>query len=93
MDDDDTSRRPWSNVAQHTRAIVSFLYKSVRACRDHNAVHRNRAVQEYVITHTCYDGLTGVMTHEMTRTCYDSLKDALTDTCCDTIKGAPAFIF
>lgn len=42
VDEDDTSLRPWNNIAQHTRAIINFLYKAVsehasRCCGRHNS--------------------------------------------------------
>lgn len=33
VDDEDTSPRAWNNVAEHTRAIISFLYTAVSEAR------------------------------------------------------------
>lgn len=29
VDDEDTTPRPWNNIAQYTRTMVSFLHKAV----------------------------------------------------------------
>lgn len=40
VDEEDLSSRPWNNIAQHTRIMISFLYKAVSSVLRHSARFR-----------------------------------------------------